>query len=99
MKKITILFFAVVFVLSVNAQTVYQTYTVTGSETWDLTNHPNGVDILEKLVIEDGGTLTINDITLRFEPNNVWEGSVEIKQGGILAAYNANFHNFIFKFR
>lgn len=93
MKTLTTIIMTVLVAIAMQAQTVYQTYTVTGNETWDLTNHPNGVDILEKLVIENGGTLTINDITVRFEPNNVWEGSVEIKQGGILAAYDANFQN------
>ncbi len=93
MKTLTTILMTVLLAMAMQAQTVYQTYTVTGNETWDLTNHPNGVDILEKLVIEDGGTLTINDITVSFEPNNAWDGSVEIKQGGILAAYDADFQN------
>jgi hypothetical protein len=93
MKKITFLFFALVYMLSIKAQTVYQTYVVTSNETWDLTNHPNGVDILEKIVIEDGGTLTINDIILRFEPANVWTGSIELKTGGKLFASNVSFTN------
>ncbi len=93
MKKITMILITVLFCISMQAQTVYQNYTVTGNETWDLTNHPNGVDILERLIIENGGTLTITDIAVRFEPSNVWAGSVEVKKGGKLYANNASFTN------
>lgn len=75
------------------AQTVYQTYTVTGIETWDLTTHPNGVDIEEQLIIEDSALLTIHDLTVRFDPYNAWDGNVDVKAGGKLAAYNTTFQN------
>jgi hypothetical protein len=91
MKKITFLFFAVVFVLSVKAQTVYQTYVVTGNETWDLTTYPNGVDIDEQIIIESGGHLIINDITLRFRRKQSIGPGIVIEPGGVLEANGASF--------
>jgi len=75
MKTLTIIFFTILFSNALYAQTVYQTYTVTGIETWDLTTHPNGVDIEEQLIIENGALLTINDLTVRFDPYNIWDGN------------------------
>ncbi|MCK9453149.1 MAG: hypothetical protein M0Q90_15750 [Bacteroidales bacterium] len=93
MKKLIIVFFTVILSNALCTQTVYQTYTVTGIETWDLTTHPNGVDIEEQLIIEDSALLTIHDLTVRFDPYNAWDGNVEVKAGGKLAAYNTTFQN------
>ncbi|MDY0078185.1 MAG: hypothetical protein RBR87_13025 [Bacteroidales bacterium] len=91
MKTLIIIFLTIIFSNALYAQTVYQTYTVTGIETWDLTTHPNGVDIEEQLIIENGALLTINDLTVRFDPYNIWDGNIDVKSGGKLAAYNTTF--------
>lgn len=90
----TLIFLLTVLISSaMHGQTVYTTYIVTGNESWDLTTHPNGIIIEQQLIIEDSALLIINDLTLQFNPNNDWDGNVEIKGGGKLAAYNTIFKN------
>lgn len=79
-----------------NAQHVFTTtYTVTGTETWDLATYPDGVDIYKQLIIEPGGVLFINDITVRFKRDMAGPYySVEVKAGGKLGADNTSFINY-----
>ncbi len=86
MKKIS--FFCILYVLMVftaSAQTVYQTYIVTGNETWSVTNHPQGVWIQQLLKIENGAALTINGIEVRFSQ----QAEIVVEVGGILTANTA----------
>jgi hypothetical protein len=87
MKKITFLFFAVVFMLSVKAQTVYQNYVVTGNETWDNSNHPQGVWIQQLLRIDNGATLTITGIDVKFSQ----PAEIIVETSGTLIGNTASF--------
>ncbi|MCO5264773.1 MAG: hypothetical protein M9948_02665, partial [Lentimicrobium sp.] len=85
MKKALLIIIAILISASISAQLViYQTYTVTGYETWDLSSYPDGVLIQDQLIIDNGGLLTINDIEINF----AFQANVLVKIGGKLVAYN-----------
>ena len=86
MKNNIILLLSIIFTISTSAQVVYQTYTVTGTETWDINTYPNGVLIEEQLNIEAGGTLTISaNVVVKFSPL----ATAYVKMGGKLFLYGA----------
>ena len=92
MKKALLIIIAILISASISAQLViYQTYTVTGYETWDLSSYPDGVLIQDQLIIDNGGLLTINDIEINF----AFQANVLVKIGGKLVAYNTSFKPFV----
>ena len=87
MKSIITIIFAVIFVGAMQAQTIYTTYVVTGTETWNNSNHPQGVWIQQQLRIENGGSLTIDGVAVMFTQ----QAEVVIETSGILTAIGASF--------
>ncbi len=91
MKSITTIIFAVIFVGAMQAQTVYQTYIVSGNETWDLITYPNGIEIEEQIIIENGAHLILNDLTIKFHRKQSVGPGIVIEPGGVLEAYGTSF--------
>lgn len=88
MKKVAIFLVFFLFTTLIHAQqVVYQSYTVTGNETWNLAAYPDGVLIMDTLIIKKNGYLTVNNVEISF----AFQASVLVEIGGKLVAYGTSF--------